>query len=697
MGFNLITELPLWFSIFCLAAGLAYAWLLYVGSANRDQFNKNEARLLFGLRAILVSLLAFLLLGPMLRTYQRQVEKPVVILAIDNSASITNSADSSSIKVEIDKSIEVFRDKLSDEYDLRFYSFGDHVRESRDTSYSDKLTDFSDLYATLDVNYANRNIGAVILASDGLYNRGESPVYGPSRLKVPFYTMALGDTAIRKDLSITRINHNKLAFLGNSFPLEIVLDARQCSGASVILKIEEDSLEIFSRPIQINGNRYHADIPVFLDAKKKGIRHYKVTVSVLEGEVTSSNNTRDLYIEVVENKQKILILASAPHPDLSALKNAIESSPNYEVTVDPDGQWEGRLNAFNLVILHNIPSVNGIGNAAIKQIEQSNLPCWYILGSATAINSFNDIKTGLNIQAPLPVKVNDVQAVTDPNFTLFTLSEKLSREIGNWPPLQSPFGVYNINGQVDALLYQRIGSVSSKQPLLYFGGKSSSKIAVATGEGLWKWKLADYSATSTDENFREIISKTVQYLIARENTSPFRIFTETSFNENESVEFDAQLINPAGQPVNEPEARLTIINKDGRKFPFTFSRNEKNYSLNAGQFPSGRYSYQAEVKLGEQLFRQQGEFSVNQLQLENAVTVADHQVLYSLANRSGGLLFSPSQSAAIADSIMKREDVKPVSYQEKKLSEILNQGWFFFLLIILLSTEWFIRKRSGSY
>lgn len=697
MGFNLVTELPIWFSVLCIAAGIFYAWLLYRGKQQNDQFSPAAKRILFVLRSALVAILAFLLLGPMLRTYQRQVEKPVIILALDASSSLINSSDSSGVRMEITGALDQLRENLSKEYDVRTYSFGDHTREGFETTFSDKATNFTDLYNTLDVNYANRNVGAILIASDGLYNQGESPVYGPSRVKVPVYTMALGDTTIRKDLAITRINSNRMAFLGNSFPLEIILDAKQCAGEAVTLQIQEDSVPVFSKSIMITGNNFHSGIPVFLEAKNKGIRHYRVSVNVLNGEVTAVNNVRDLYIEIAENRQKILILANAPHPDLAALKSAIEVSPNYEVTIVPDGKFSGRSANFNLVIFHNLPSVNTAADEFIKQVREGGIASWYILGASVNLTKFNALNSGLTIQAPGTVKINEVQAVTDAGFTLFTFSDNLAREINQWPPLSAPFGVYNVNAAVSSLLFQKIGAVSSRQPLLYFNTSGQGKSAVLTGEGLWRWKLADAGNAVPGELFRELVSKTVQYLVIRENTSPFRIYTSTAFNENEPVQFDAQLFNPGGEPVNNPEVKLVIVNSEGKRFPYTFSRNEKNYSLNAGQFPVGRYNYNAEVKLGSNLFRQSGEFSVNALQLESASTVADHQVLYALSDRSGGRLFFPTQIKAISDSIISREDVKPVTFRQRKLTELINMPWVFFGLMALVSTEWFIRKRSGSY
>lgn len=187
-------------------------------------------RLLIFSRFLVISLLAFLLLSPMIRTFSREVEKPIVVLAIDDSRSVLNARDSVQRRDQLLKDVEVLRDELGNDYDLRVWSFSDRVKEGFDGQFPGKSTDFSKLYNQLDVQFANRNNGALILATDGLYNEGASPVYGPSQVKVPVFCLALGDTTVRKDVLISAVNHNRIAFLGNAFPLEIAVDARQASG-----------------------------------------------------------------------------------------------------------------------------------------------------------------------------------------------------------------------------------------------------------------------------------------------------------------------------------------------------------------------------------------------------------------------------------------------------------------------------------
>lgn len=696
MGISLITDLPIWFSFLCIVVGGGYAFLMYRKDPLLKEIAKWQAYLIVGARFFVVSLLCFLLLGPMVKIISREIEKPIVILALDASQSVINSKDSSKLIESYKTSLEKLKLGLSSDYDLKVFSFGDHVRENLDYNFSDKETDFTTFYDEIDTRFANRNVGAIVLASDGLYNQGGNPVYGPSRIKVPVFTVAFGDTTIRKDLLISKVNSNRIAFLGNSFQMEVVVDAKQCAGSRAVLTVSEDSALLFSRAIEISGANYHANIPLFLDARKKGIHHYKIAVTSLEGEVTFANNKYDVFIEVVENKQKILVISAAPNPDVSAIRNALESSTNYELVLMSSNEFNGKFSDYNLVVLHGIPSLNSDFNLIREKIVSSKIPVWYILGASTNVGVFNNLKTGVQIQDQKS-SLNDVQISIPGNFSLFSLNDDVLDQVSEWPPLKSPFGVYTVNGNIYTLFNQKIGTVNTKQPLLYFTDENGIKSGVLVGEGIWKWRLIDFSLNSNHDRTNELILRIVQYLSAKENRSPFRVLVKRNFRENEPLIFDAELYNAADQLNNQAEAKLTLTNSKGDQFPFVFTRIDKTYTLNLGQYPVGNYKFKAEVNNGGQILLQQGEFSVNALQLETTNTVADHQLLYALSNRTGGMSISPGSENALIETLKKREDVKPVSFTRKRLEDLVNVPWVFALIILLLSMEWFLRKRSGSY
>ena len=51
----------------------------------------------------------------------------------------------------------------------------------------------------------------------------------------------------------------------------------------------------------------------------------------------------------------------------------------------------------------------------------------------------------------------------------------------------------------------------------------------------------------------------------------------------------------------------------------------------------------------------------------------------------------------LAELIKKQGTVKPVMYEQKDYRDLINQKWVFFLILFLITAEWFIRKRNGAY
>ena len=697
MGISIITEYSIAFVFVCLALGGLFTYLLYRNST----FSKDLPKALFytviGARFLWISFLSFLLLGPMLKVITREVERPIVVVAVDRSKSMANTKDSTAVIETVKNFLDKSNADLPAEYDLKVLSFGDKVRENNNDAFIDKATDFTSLYDAIDIKFANRNVGAIVIASDGIYNEGSNPVYGPNRIKAPIYTLAFGDTTTRKDAAIAKVNINKVALLGNSFPIEVSLDAKQCAGNTLSLTVTEDtSLVVFTKTIALTSNDFRLNVPLFLDAKKKGICRYRITINKLDGEVTYLNNTTDVFINVIENKQKVLILSSAPNPDIAALKNAIESSINYEVISLPVGDFAGRVSDYNLCILHGLPARNNTASSIIDNLKNAGVPLWFILSSNTDINTLNNLSAGIQV-ANNRGSMQDVYPSVSNGFSLFTFSELLIDKIKEWPPLTSPFGVYTTKAGASALLNQKIGSIVTNQPLMVFSEQGNYKSVVLGGEGLWRWRLADYNSNGNHDLSNELILKTVQYLSVKDDKSPFKVNVKNAVKENESVVFDAELYNESGQLTNVPEAKITITDQNKKQFPYVFSRTEKAYTLNVGQFPVGKYTYKAEVKLGDKLFNRSGEFSVNALQLETVNTIANHQLLNSISVRSGGKMFLSTNYQELINVLKKQEDLKPMSYTRKKMEDMIDFPWVFFVLILLAATEWFIRKRSGGY
>lgn len=647
-------------------------------------------------RWIAVALLAFFLLGPMLKSVVRETEKPLVVLALDNSESLVAVKDSSYLRAEFPEAIKNLVTDLSDKYDVRTYLFGDEVRDGNDLTFSDKRTNMSSLFEEIRTRYSNRNLGAVVVAGDGIYNTGSNPVYVAEKLKVPVYTIALGDTSVRKDALISNVAHNRLAYLGNKFPLEVVVEGKRLTGQSTVLRVVGKGGVLFSKTIDFDNGSYLGVVPIQLEAKHTGLQRLRVEIAEVQGEVTLVNNVRDIYIDVLDSRQKILMVAHSPHPDIGALKRTIAGNDNYELKVVLANDFDGKLDPYSLVILHQLPSRQFPATDLLKDLHDKQVPTLFILGQQTNYGSFNALQVGVTNSGNNGRLVAATGSISS-SFTLFNVDQETSRLISKWPPLHCGFGTWNKSRSADVLSFQRIGFVDTQYPLIAFDKVNDTKVGVIAGEGLWRWRIQDFAQEETHEHFDGLITKMVQYMASKEDKSKFRVYGENSFLENERIVFEGELYNESYELINDPDVSMSIKNSEGNEFPFQFSKSGNAYRLDAGNLPVGEYSYTASVTYNGELMKETGEFSVNAIQVEHNLTVANHQLMYQLADRLNGEMVMSDEIAGLSQMIASHDEIVPVTYTRKSLTDLINRWWIFWVIVALLTLEWYMRKRHGTY
>jgi hypothetical protein len=111
----------------------------------------------------------------------------------------------------------------------------------------------------------------------------------------------------------------------------------------------------------------------------------------------------------------------------------------------------------------------------------------------------------------------------------------------------------------------------------------------------------------------------------------------------------------------------------------------------------GNYSFEALTKVGDKQLKEKGSFVVKQINIEALNTTANHQLLNAIANKTGAKMLFPNQIESLENLLKNKEDIVPISYSEEKLQDLVNLKWVFYLLIALLTFEWFLRKRFGGY
>ena len=637
-----------------------------------------------------------MLLSPVLKYLQNKEEKPMIAFIQDNSASEKvgfKKTDSIAYRKDVLNLI----DELKKDYNVKEFSFGNQLSDSLKFKFNEQSTDISSALELVMTTLESNNLGGIILASDGIYNKGASPLSVNYPYKGAIYTIGIGDTNVQKDALVARVFANKVVYLGDQFAIRSDIAAYACKGSQVTVTVfsHNSNRVISSQNAQVSDERYSKSIETILDAKSAGVQHFTITVSKVEGEQNLANNTQEVYVEVIDSKENVLIIANAPHPDVFAIRDALSKNKNYKIDVMTADKVNAKIGDYNLIILHNLPSVNYNANSLIDQAKKIGISIWYITGSQTAMAAFNQDQDALQITSR-GLSANDAQGVLNPNFSYFTVNA--ANNISSLPPLSVPFGDYKIGPNTQVLMYQKLGGVTTQYPLFLVQQHVNGRVGVLTGEGIWRWRLYDYNQHNNHTLVDDYLLKTAQYLSVKHDKKQFRTsIAKTVYSESEPITFDAELYNENYELINAPDVNLVILDSANKKYQFTMNKNGNSYSLNIGNLGVGKYSYATSTSFNGQSYTATGNLIVVAQNIEEVNTTADFGLLNQLAQNYGGEFIYPSQIASLKEKIQRNASIKTILRSTVNINPLIDWKWLFALLIVLLSIEWFVRKRSGNY
>jgi len=673
-------------SIF-LAIGISY--FLYFRNADNLGLTATQKVFLAVLRCLSLFLIFLFLLSPLIESTRKIKQLPILAVAFDNSQSVQPYSAS------FNQLAQTLKNRFSNDYQLEFWSFGGKVENTESFTGTDRRSDYGQMLKALKNNYINKNIGALILFGDGIYNQGQYPVNLANGLKFPVYSVGVGDTTHRTDAIIRNVKTNKVAFLKNKFPVEIELKFSKLKSKIAYIDIENNNKTVYSTTVAITSDDDFKLEFANLEASEVGMQHYKIKVRPFDGEANLKNNEYEFVIQILENKQKILVLSNSPHPDLGAIRTSLKELQNYEVKMFTGNVVPDSLSSYSLIILNQLPSLKNAASTLLSQIKANRIPVLFLIGPNSMLDQLNSLDMGLKI---MPGKnTEEVQPAFDNNFSLFVLSEETKEMLKTSPPLLSPFGNTQLAPVIQNLAFQNIRNIQTNKTMMAFGADKGRKIGFIVGEGLWRWRLYDFQVNGNHEAFDELIQKTIQYLALKENEDNFNVYHPALFHETDNIELSAELYNDSYQLVNTPDVSIRIKNDSLNEFSYLFDRKDDYYSLNAGNLEPGDYTFEAETQLGNQHFTEKGNFSIVKNEIEIQNSQADFGVLYQLSQQTGGQFYLFENYGTLLDTIKDNKLITVQQYKQTSQTEWINLKLLFFLLILLLTAEWFCRKYWGIY
>lgn len=684
---------PLWV-LCCALLALLAAYGLYRKKTKRF----DSPRMVYGLailRGLSTFLILLLLFNPLVRRETHETIKPLLVFMQDHSASIPfafKRIDS----VQYRQEVEDMLNRLSTKYTIKKVQFGSEKRDTLSWQFNQSSTNISlALQEVIQGNEAE-NLHSIILASDGIYNEGASPLQMDIAFNGPIHTIALGDTSLQRDAAVNRVFANKMVYLNDKIAVKSDISALSAIGENLQVKLVHvnSNQTLQTQSITANTTRFTRSIDWLIPANNKGLQHYRVVVSPLYNEKNTLNNQSDFFVDVMDGKEKILVLYQAPHPDIQALKEALSAQKNYDITLLPASQAPAQANGYQLVILHNLPASNFPLSNLMQSIKQQGCGIWFLLGLNSNINAFNNQQNAIQVQSA-GTQSTDLQAIPNAGFSYFNLPNM--NVVEALPPLVAPLGSYKTGPNTQSLFKQQIGQIKTEFPLWVCQQESGRRIAVTCGEGLWRWRLEQYRLRKNTEWVDALIANTARFAATRQDNRPFRVvLPKNVFLETDFIQLDAELYNENREAVNTPDVDIDIFDEENKVLHYTLNRNGNAYSLPLGRLAPGHYRYEAKTNFNGQSHTATGSFDVQAGNLELSNLSADWSLLNQLSKQYQGRMEPAERIKALSDSLMTKE-IPAILKQHVSAKPLIDYKVLFALLLLCLSAEWFLRKRNGQY
>ena len=668
----------IWFIIaFVLSCSLGYYQYYYrVKKPTKVNF------LLVIIRSLVFFLLMLVLLNTSITKESIINQKAKLSVLVDNSSSITFFKKDSLVHAIL-QNFKTHK-KLNKRFDINYYSFGNLFQQSDSFSFDENQTDISmplERISKIQKNASN----AIVLLSDGNQTIGNDYQY--TSLKDPVFPIVIGDTTEYQDVKIAQINVNRYSFINNQFPVESILQYEGTQTIKLRYSLENNGKIIFSKRINFSEKNNSHILKTFIKATKEGTNFFTSKVEYLENEKNIVNNSKNFSVEVIDKQSEVLLISSFYHPDLGALKKAIESDKQRKVTIKIVDNKNIQLNKYQLVVLYQ---PNNKFNIIIDQLNSSKSSFMLITGSKTDWLFLNNKSLGINKK-----NINQLENYSARFYNGFLNFSQKNIGFENFPPMIDYYGETTVSIPHQTLLYQSINGFSSQNPLLATANHNNQKKVFLFGEGIWKWRSSSFLKNNSFQYFDEFIGNLVQYASNKKIRNRLDLDITPYYNANSSIQIGAFYVDENYQFDDRATLLFTIKNKDSKnKKIFPFSLSGTSYQLELTSLEAGEYEYTIEVD-GQNISKK-GTFKVKEFLVEEQFTNANSSKLELLAQKTTGKLYFEDKHRLVINDLVTDNRFSTIQKSKKSIDKLVNWQWIMLLIIGLLSLEWFIRKYIGK-
>ncbi|MFP6854984.1 MAG: hypothetical protein VB980_04310, partial [Opitutales bacterium] len=632
--------------------------------------------------------------------------------------------------------------KLSGEYEIRYYSFGDRLDpvsgggESAEVL-GDRTADAnsSRIGSAIEealTRHAGQPLAGIVVLSDFAWIKGSDPIEVARKAKkqgVPIYSVPFGLPS-PPDLKLNRIIAPEVAFTEDSVPIRVQVDSSGFDGktAQVILKI--DGEEIGSQTPTLTGKSQFLEFTLEPGAST-GSKKLSATIETLFGETTEANNAQSHNIRIINEKIKVLYVEGMPRWEYRYLRWVLKRDSRLKVHFlmtqgDPQlaatspehlGSFPTKTEdilKYDLVILGDVRSTyfkkTEQLDALEKLVRESGGSLLMLAGPTGSPNSYADKKKMADM---LPVKIsggswrgvnsNVHPVVTADGFesSVVTLAPNKEQNNRMWSRVRPLGYLPDLNGPkpgaTTLLSLSGTGSDAVPYPLVAWQRYGSGKTMYVGTADLWRLRRE-----VGDQLHARFWGQAIQFLaLSRVLGQNKQITLETSrkqYATGERIDLFANVLTESFEPVEQSSYSINLEREGSSALPLEIELTPIDNDLQPGLYSGSILA----VEEGRFVLSARGndsttanlvKFDVENVPVEQRETAMKEDVADQIATLSGGQNLAATQLGALPQLLDTDEKTNPlIIVREKALWDI---PIIFLLLVVLTGLEWYLRRREN--
>ncbi len=651
------------------------AWLIYFYKSPVKNYYRY---ILAFLRAVSLFGIFLLLINPIVKVKSYENHKPKAIILFDNSASMLKEGKKEDLMAIRSKLLS--NREFNQKYELRLFSFGEGISNKDSLLFNKKFTNISEPVLKLNKTF-EKDAGLFVLLTDGNQNQGTNLEYLHSSKQI--FPVVLGDTLKKRDLSITRVNRNKYSYVNHTFPVEVFVNYHGSGSVSTDIGIWENNRLLQRERLTLDEENAFKKLEFQINAETTGNHFYAVKLGSFEFESNRVNNNFNFSVQVLDDKASILLLYDQLHPDIGFWQRMAIQDNRRDIEVTHISDFNREIADYSFVIIMH-------PNAKFERIMRLlvDKPVNYLIqaGGSTDWTFLNRIQPYL--ESSNTKYTPQALLREDEDFTYFNTSPL---NFDKFPPLS------NIKDEIKLKQkHQSLWETTNEtvQPVFLFFENDKSRSVFLLAENIFRWQLFDQHLNGSDQLIKNYFNSILQFLSSEKNRNQLEIDFKPLYYVNEDIIISA-VLNDANYQFDPDQTLFFTLRKDGNtvgnRIPMVIKNN--TYEITLKDVLPSVYDFHIDVEKMD--VHRKGSFQVLDFTLEDQDLSANITGLKRLAYNSKGKEYFTSNTDRLISDLVEDQAYKTIQKEKISNKTLIDLKWLFFIIVVSLSAEWFLRKSKG--